>query len=122
MKKKLNKKIVQMIQIPIIVVILFFALRELYNIFVDIDVNLFNIVTIRDKLTVTNIMIIIVLGIISYLPLSFYDLAVKKKVQINLSTRKVYKCSWIASSISNLVGFGGSLAIFLKIIFIRICG
>ena len=69
MKKKLNKKIVQMIQIPIIVVILFFALRELYNIFVDIDVNLFNMYS--DKLTVTNIMIIIVLGIISYLPLSF---------------------------------------------------
>ena len=112
MKKKLNKKIVQMIQIPIIVVILFFALRELYNIFVDIDVNLFNMYS--DKLTVTNIMIIIVLGIISYLPLSFYDLIIKKKVQINLSTRKVYKYSWIASSISNLVGFGGSSAIFLK--------
>ena len=95
MKKKLNKKIVQMIQIPIIVVILFFALRELYNIFVDIDVNLFNMYS--DKLTVTNIMIIIVLGIISYLPLSFYDLIIKKKVQINLSTRKVYKYSWIAS-------------------------
>ena len=44
-----------MIQIPIIVVILFFALRELYNIFVDIDVNLFNMYS--DKLTVTNIMI-----------------------------------------------------------------
>lgn len=112
MKKKLNKKIVQMIQIPIIVVILFFALRELYNIFVDIDVNLFNMYS--DKLTVTNIMIIIVLGIISYLPLAFYDLIIKKKVQINLSTRKVYKYSWIASSISNLVGFGGSSAIFLK--------
>ena len=112
MKKKLNKKIVQMIQIPIIVVILFFALRELYNIFVDIDVNLFNMYS--DKLTVTNIMIIIVLGIISYLPLSFYDLIIKKKVQINLSTREVYKYSWIASSISNLVGFGGSSAIFLK--------
>ncbi len=80
MKKKLNKKIVQMIQIPIIVVILFFALRELYNIFVDIDVNLFNMYS--DKLTVTNIMIIIVLVIISYLPLSFYDLIIKKKVQI----------------------------------------
>ncbi len=117
MKKKLNKKIVQMIQIPIIVVILFFALRELYNIFVDIDVNLFNMYS--DKLTVTNIMIIIVLGIISYLPLSFYDLIIKKKVQINLSTRKVYKYSWIASSISNLVGFGGSSAIFLKNHFIR---
>mgnify|MGYP001051737905 FL=1 len=47
MKKKLNKKIVQMIQIPIIVVILFFALRELYNIFVDIDVNLFNMYSDR---------------------------------------------------------------------------
>lgn len=112
MKKKLNKKIVQMIQLPIIVVILFFALRELYNIFVDIDVNLFNMYS--DKLTVTNIMIIIVLGIISYLPLSFYDLIIKKKVQINLRTREVYKYSWIASSISNLVGFGGSSAIFLK--------
>ena len=66
-----------MIQIPIIVVILFFALRDVYNIFVDIDVNLFNMYS--DKLTVTNIMIIIVLGIISYLPLSFYDLIIKRR-------------------------------------------
>ncbi|MCR1952715.1 hypothetical protein NSA50_16955 [Clostridium sp. DSM 100503] len=67
-----------------------------------------------DRLTPFNILIIILLGIISYIPLSFYDLVLKNKIGIKLSWKKVYKYSWIASSVASLVGFGGSSAILIK--------
>lgn len=109
---KINKKVVQMIQIPIIIAILFFALRELYTILIKMDKNLFYMYS--DRLTLFNILIIILLGIISYIPLSFYDLILKNKIGIKLSWKKVYKYSWIASSVASLVGFGGSAAILIK--------
>lgn len=109
---KINKRNIQIIQIPIIVVILFLALKELYTIFMNIDKELFQMYS--DKLTIINIFIIIILGILSYIPLSFYDLIIKNKVNIKLSWKEVYKYSWIASSVANLVGFGGSSAILLK--------
>ena len=109
---KINKKFVQMIQIPIIIVILFFACKELYTILISADKDLFYIYS--DRLTILNLLIIALLGIISYIPLSFYDLILKNKIGINLSWKKVYKYSWIASSIASLVGFGGSAAILIK--------
>ena len=109
---KINKKVLQTLQIAIVIVILFFAFRELYTIFVNADMNLFY--KYSDKLTNFNIFIVIILGIISYIPLTFYDLLIKKKVNIKLSLKEVYKYSWIASSIASLAGFGGSSAIFLK--------
>lgn len=109
---KINKKVVQMIQIPIIIAILFFALKELYTILIKMDKNLFYMYS--DRLTPFNILIIILLGIISYIPLSFYDLVLKNKIGIKLSWKKVYKYSWIASSVASLVGFGGSSAILIK--------
>ena len=109
---KINKKFVQMIQIPIIIVILFFACKELYTILISADKDLFYMYS--DRLTILNLLIIALLGIISYIPLSFYDLILKNKIGINLSWKKVYKYSWIASSIASLVGFGGSAAILIK--------
>lgn len=38
----------------------------------------------------------------------------KNKIGIKLSWKKVYKYSWIASSVASLVGFGGSAAILIK--------
>ncbi|CAM2078486.1 MAG: Phosphatidylglycerol lysyltransferase [uncultured Clostridium sp.] len=109
---KINKKVVQIIQIPIIIAILFFAFREIYTILINIDKKLFYMYS--DRLTIFNILIVILLGIISYLPLSFYDLVLKNKLGIKLSWKKVYKYSWIASSVASLVGFGGSSAILIK--------
>ncbi|MCR1951294.1 bifunctional lysylphosphatidylglycerol flippase/synthetase MprF [Clostridium sp. DSM 100503] len=114
---KINKKVVKVIQIVVISVILFFAFRELYMIFKNIDKELFY--TYSDRLKNFNIFTIAILGIISYVPLTFYDLLIKKKVGIKLSWKQVYKYSWIASSIANIAGFGGSTAIFLKNYFYR---
>ena len=109
---KLNKKFMKSIQIPIIIAILFFAIRELYTILINVDKTLFYMYS--DRLTIFNILIIILLGIISYIPLSFYDLLLKNKIGIKLSWKEVYKYSWIASSVASLVGFGGSSAILIK--------
>ena len=109
---KINKKLFKIIQSIIIVTIFFLAFKELYKIFVDIDINLFK--KYADKLTITNLLIIAALGVISYMPLSFYDLIIRKSIPIDMPAKKVYKYSWIATSISNVVGFGGSAAILIK--------
>lgn len=109
---KINKKLFKIIQSIIIVTIFFLAFKELYKIFVDIDINLFK--KYADRLTVPNLLIIALLGIVSYMPLSFYDLITRKSIPIDLPVKKVYKYSWIATSISNIVGFGGSSAILIK--------
>lgn len=109
---KLNKKVLKIVQNIIIVVIFFMALRELYKIFIDIDINLFN--KYAHRLTLINILIIAVLGVISYMPLSFYDLVIRKRVPIDMSRRQLYKYSWIATSVSNIIGFGGSTAVLIK--------
>ena len=96
---KLNKKVLKIVQNIIIVVIFFMALRELYKIFIDIDINLFN--KYAHRLTLINILIIAVLGVISYMPLSFYDLVIRKRVPIDMSRRQLYKYSWIMCSSAN---------------------
>ncbi|AYE35384.1 lysylphosphatidylglycerol synthase domain-containing protein [Clostridium septicum] len=112
MKKIINNLAVRIIQILVMAIILVVVTKELYRIFIDMNIQLFY--KYSDKLTVVNIFIIVLLGIISYIPLSFYDLVIRKKVGIALDTKKVYKYSWIASSVANIVGFGGSAAIVLK--------
>ena len=109
---KINKKLFKIIQSIIIVTIFFLAFKELYKIFIGIDINLFK--KYADRLTLPNLLIIALLGIVSYMPLSFYDLITRKSIPIDLPTKKVYKYSWIATSISNIVGFGGSSAILIK--------
>lgn len=109
---KLNKKSLKIIQSITIITIFFLVFKEFYKIFVDIDIYLFN--RYADKLTFTNIIIITVLGVLSYIPLSFYDLITRKSIPIDLPIRKLYKYSWIASSLSNLIGLGGSSAVLIK--------
>lgn len=107
--KSSHKKI---FQISLISIVLFIALKEFYSILINIDKKLFYLYA--DKLTFDKLLIVAALGIISYLPLSFYDLLLRKRVNINLKLPQLYKYSWIASSISNVVGLGGSSAIILK--------
>lgn len=112
MENKNNKKFFSILQVIFVVIIVFLALRELFKIVLSMDKNLF--LMYSNKLTFTNLFIILILGIISYLPLSFYDLIINKSLDINLPKRRIYKYSWISSSISNIVGFAGITAIFIK--------
>ncbi|MEG2247043.1 MAG: bifunctional lysylphosphatidylglycerol flippase/synthetase MprF [Peptostreptococcaceae bacterium] len=99
-------------KIAFVILILIIVAKEFRNIISGFNIDNFKMYA--DKLSIGNIAIIIMLGILSYIPLSFYDFILKKRVGIDLNNNKLYKFSWIASSISSIVGFGGSSAIALK--------
>ena len=89
MNIKFDKKILKILKIIFAIVILSLAFRELFKVFIGIDKNLF--IEYSNKLTFTNLFIVLVLGIISYLPLSFYDLIIANVLDINLSKKRIYK-------------------------------
>lgn len=105
-KIKLWTKIILML--AIFTIILF----QFSKILSDFDMHTFYIY--RDKLTFIRLIIIACLGVISYLPLSLYDFIIKDTCKIALDNKSLYKSSWIASSVSSIVGFGGAAAIALK--------
>lgn len=109
----MNKhKLLKWIKIIFALAIFIIVMKEFKNIFTSFDIEVFK--RYADKLTIWNMLIIAILGMVSYLPLSFYDFILKKRVGIKLSNIKLYKYSWIASSIASIAGFGGSTAIALK--------
>lgn len=109
----INKnKIKKILKITFAVFICAVVLKESVGVISSFDMQIFK--SYADKLSAMNILIIMSLGIISYVPLSIYDFVLKKRVGINLDNKKLYKLSWIASSISSVAGFGGSTAIALK--------
>jgi phosphatidylglycerol lysyltransferase len=109
----MNKhKLLKWIKIVFALAIFIIVMKEFKNILVSFNIDIFK--RYADKLTIVNILIIVILGMVSYLPLSFYDFVLKKRVGIKLSNIKLYKYSWIASSIASIAGFGGSTAIALK--------
>lgn len=105
-KIKLWTKIILMISIFAIIIFQFSKILS------DFDMHTFY--TYKDKLTFIRLIIIAILGILSYLPLSLYDFIIKDTCKITLDNKSLYKSSWIASSISSIVGFGGTAAIALK--------
>lgn len=112
MKFKINPKIKTLLKILFISVVIIFVSKEFMNIKRDFNTQYF--ITYKNELNLYNLFIIGILGIVSYLPLSLYDFILKKKIGINLNYRKLYKYSWIASSLSNLLGFGGATSLAFK--------
>lgn len=109
----MNKhKLLKWIKIVFALAIFIIVMKEFKNVFASFDMTILK--RYADKLTISNLLIIAALGMISYLPLSFYDFILKKRVGIKLNNKKLYKYSLIASSIASIAGFGGSTAIALK--------
>lgn len=115
-KNNLNKdKIKNILKIALMIGILIIVLKEFLGIISSFDISKFERYT--KELSLLNIICIAFLGIISYIPLSFYDFVLKKRVNIELNNKKLYKFSWIASSVASIAGFGGSTALALKTYF-----
>ena len=112
MKLRLNNKMKLWLKIIFILIVLGIVVKEFSGIIGNFNSDTFTMYA--DELTLGNIAIILALGIISFFPLTLYDVALKKNVGIKLKNKKLYKYSWIASSISSVVGFGGAAAIALK--------
>lgn len=104
-----HKSILKILFIFIVSLILVLQFRKLFH---DFDLKIFY--GYREKLTILTLSYITILGILAYLPLSLYDFVIKETCEINLNNKKLYKSSWIASSISSIIGFGGTAAIALK--------
>ncbi|MGG5461609.1 bifunctional lysylphosphatidylglycerol flippase/synthetase MprF [Clostridium sp. B9] len=112
MKLKINDKVKLALKIAFVSLVVLFVVREFTNVFRNFNTEYFFMY--RNKLTFLNLLIIGALGIISYIPLSFYDFILKRKVGIRLNNRSLYKYSWIASSIASLLGFGGATSLAFK--------
>lgn len=113
MNKIIDKKILlNALKLIFFISILCIVVKEFISILKTFDMELF--LKYANELSISNISIIIALGMISYLPLSFYDFVLKSRVNMNIQNKKLYKLSWIISSIASIAGFGGSTAIFLK--------
>lgn len=109
---KVDNKVKLWIKIVLMITIFTIIIFQFSKILSDFDINTFY--TYRDKLTLIRLSVIAILGILSYLPLSLYDFIIKDTCKITLDNKSLYKSSWIASSISSIVGFGGTAAIALK--------
>lgn len=112
MKLKIGDKLKLFFKIAFVSVVILFIVREFTSVFRNFNTEYFFMY--RNKLDFLNLLIIAALGIISYIPLSFYDFILKKKVGIRLKNSKLYKYSWIASSIASLLGFGGATSLAFK--------
>ncbi|MDV4151301.1 lysylphosphatidylglycerol synthase domain-containing protein [Clostridium sp. AL.422] len=112
MQMRVENKIKVWIKIILMISIFTIILVQFNKIFSDFDIHTFYLY--KDKLTFIRLSIIAVLGLVSYLPLSLYDFIIKDTCKISLDNKSLYKSSWIASSISSIVGFGGTAAIALK--------
>ncbi|GAA0754350.1 lysylphosphatidylglycerol synthase domain-containing protein [Clostridium sartagoforme] len=109
---KVESKLKVWLKMILIFVIFTIILIQFRKLFSDFDIHTFYLY--RDKLSFVRLIIITILGLISYLPLSLYDFIIKDTCKISLDNRSLYKSSWIASSISSIVGFGGTAAIAIK--------
>ncbi|GAA0085336.1 bifunctional lysylphosphatidylglycerol flippase/synthetase MprF [Clostridium sp. CTA-7] len=112
MKLKLEKKLKMLIKVAFILAIFTIIFMEFKKLFLDFNASVFYFY--KDKLSIFSLVIIGILGIVSYFPLSLYDLIIKDTCEIDLDNKSLYRFSWIASSISSIVGFGGTSAIALK--------
>lgn len=109
---KVESKLKVWLKMILIFVIFTIILIQFRKLFSDFDIHTFYLY--RDKLSFVRLITITILGLLSYLPLSLYDFIIKDTCKISLDNRSLYKSSWIASSISSIVGFGGTAAIAIK--------
>lgn len=112
MKLRISKKVQTILKIVFVSVVFIFVIKEFSHILKG--VNLEYVIRYQDKLTFVNMLIIAVLGVLAFSPISCYDFILKKKVGIKLPYRKVYKYSFIASSIASIMGFGGAASLAIK--------
>lgn len=112
MDNKIKGRIKLALKIIFVIAIFVLIVTEFTKLFKTFDFRTFNMY--KDQLTISNLIVIGILGVTSYIPLSMYDFVLKGVCNIKLQNRRLYKYSWIASSIASIVGFGGASAIALK--------
>jgi phosphatidylglycerol lysyltransferase len=95
-------KVVKLILPVILLIVIFFeGKKELKNI--DPSTLLVEL----QSYSLMHIILMVVLGILAFSSLLFYDFLLIKLLNIRLPLLKIAKISWIANSFNNVLGFGG---------------
>ncbi|MFT8323469.1 MAG: bifunctional lysylphosphatidylglycerol flippase/synthetase MprF [Bacillus sp. (in: firmicutes)] len=90
---------------------------ELREMFLSIDTNL--LMKYLDKLSPVSILYIVVGGFIAISPMLFYDVILRKQLQVSIPIKSLSKYSLISNSFSNLLGFGGLIGVALRSFFYK---
>lgn len=92
-------------------------LFESKNMVQDFDINLLknNI----SELNPPKLLLICILGLISVIPMLFYDVMLCKILNLNLRLKQIFTYSWIVNTFSNFLGFGGVIGLSLRTYFYK---
>ncbi|MBP2239748.1 phosphatidylglycerol lysyltransferase [Cytobacillus eiseniae] len=99
------KNLFTVLKIVFPILILFFLFYESKEIFKDFDWEI--LISYTDKLSLVKGIFIVILGLVSLLPMFFYDKILLQIFDIHIPKRKLVFYSLSANAFSNLVGFGG---------------
>ncbi|MBN6886894.1 glycosyltransferase 2 family protein [Cytobacillus horneckiae] len=112
-----NKKLITIVKyfVPLIILIIIFF--EARNFFTHFNWSLLD--HYLDRLSLFNILFIILLGLIALVPMFFYDVILTRLLNIKISTKKLIGYSLSANAYSNLIGFGGVAGATLRTIYYR---
>ena len=102
---KKHKHLVKFLKILIPIFILFILTFESKEIFKDFNWQLLTLYL--DRLALNKLIFILILGLISLLPMFFYDVILLQIFHIYIPKRKLIFFSLAANAYSNLIGFGG---------------
>jgi len=100
-----KKSIFTFLKILFPIFILLLLNYEAKELFKDFNWDLLNIYL--NKLTKSNIIVILILGLVCLIPMYFYDVILLKIFHIHIPKRKLIFYSLSANAFSNIVGFGG---------------
>ncbi|WP_102275431.1 lysylphosphatidylglycerol synthase domain-containing protein [Cytobacillus massiliigabonensis] len=112
-----QKTLVKFIKVFIPIFILFVLAFESKEIFKDFNWQLLN--HYLDRLALNKLLFILILGLISLIPMFFYDVILLQIFHIYIPKRKLIFFSLAANAYSNLIGFGGVAGTTLRSFYYR---
>lgn len=63
---------------------------------------------------ISKMLIMILVGVISILPMTGYDFILNKMLKTDFSKRYIFQSSWLINTVNNIAGFGGLISIGLR--------
>ncbi|WP_066872750.1 bifunctional lysylphosphatidylglycerol flippase/synthetase MprF [Clostridium mediterraneense] len=98
----------------VIVFLLILGIREFMgNFSLSLLIDGFN------RLSIYKMMLIFLLGIIAFFPMCFYDVLIKRKLNLNISNIDILKYGWIINAITIIAGLGDTAGITLRSYFYK---
>lgn len=71
------------------------------------------------RMSILNIFIIIIMGLVAFAPMILYDVLIKKKLNLDISMWKVIRYGWLINAITIIAGLGDTAGISLRSYFYK---